>query len=745
VAGLIEDSTIALRQRRADIERSLIGSMFDEDNSAESMDPQELADREAAAQAYGRENEKHFVDYLTDCVQTSVNAMRNIRLEQRECWDVFNEEEPTSYARKEKWQARVTVPKPYSSCLFAQAIVQKAFDSEFLSIENKLNDVDAQFWEDLMKLQLSRSHADFPINITDASGMCFAIGQSMEMIPYWQPGSGLQFHLIPPWNIHRDPSSISRRPQSGSFWVHQEYQPYHALKQGMDDGIYMNLPVLGPGSKWGDPQANPDLTPEEIARRKDMIYQRSQYQTDVLTSEFWGLVLDSHGEVLLPKATFTVAADRVIRLPKASTFPTLRWPGTSFSILPHLLRYDGRSLLKGIKSLWYFMNNLMSLHADNLNWDVNPATEVDISSLVDQTDVDDWPGKRWLTHGSPNGQQVVRTVERRSKTGDILANMNFSDQRFQEGVMINKESMGLPGSRAEVTAREAAQNLNQNQTVVGLMGKNLENGALNIIGAASETVAINMTYTELVQLMGQEVADRYRDDTAPTGLRLPPLNSGAFKVAGISALMRDQEVLSTVANLILPMFDQNKYGKIFAPYLKAYPAVRSIFKRAGLQDEGIEVNEATAQRIDQAQQAEQEAAIQIQQRQQEADAALVVEKIQSEAGKGVMHRARADEHLGKANLAHSQAATAGMPTGAPAEATPAPATSTNFRESVAIERLYPLLKRSEQEQVLREMGIEPEMGSPALPLQPPGAGVGNPEATPPPAPPSQPASASGGE
>jgi len=647
--GQLEDPSVEVRRRVAEINRVM--------PTEPDMDEKERAEREEAAQAYGREDEGHFVRFMGECIRSSVEHMRQIRLNQQECWDVYNEKEPPNYAMKEAWQSRVVVPKPYSSCQFAQAIVRKAFDAEFLSIENAQNQDDADFWKALMTLMLSRTYSNFPINFTDATGMSFAVGQSMEMIPVWRPGKGLRYILTEPWKIHRDPDAVSRQPQSGMYWIHQEWMDYYLLKEFEKDGRYRNIGDFGPGGAFGNPQSDVNMTKEELARRKDMVWSRSGLRSMVLTSEFWGTVLDKRGELLLPNATFTVAGDRVIGLPKTSPYPTLRWPGIGFSALPHLLRFDGRALVQGIKSLWYFMCSLFCLHADNLNWIVNPPTELDQSALVDQEDIDNYPGKQYLTRGTVSGQQAFRVVERRSQTGDVLANMNFADQRFQEGVMMNKETMGLPGYRAEVTARESAQNLEQSMTVVGLIGRNLEDGALNAIHAGAETVAINITYDELAKLMGPEVAEKYRDQDSPTGLTLPVLGSGTFKVSGISALMRDSEIIHNIRDVVLPMFETSKFGNLFLPYVEPYRLCQAIEKRLNLRDEKIFVDEETAKRAAAAQQAQQEAAIEAQKAKEAADAALVQEKAGAEAAKAGMQVAKAEEHIGKAALAHSKATT----------------------------------------------------------------------------------------
>jgi hypothetical protein len=86
-----------------------------ESAAASDMDEKELREREEAAQAYAGENEQHFVDYCQDCIDTSVQAMQKVREEQNECWKVFNEEPPPNYYKKEDWQSKVIIPKPYGA------------------------------------------------------------------------------------------------------------------------------------------------------------------------------------------------------------------------------------------------------------------------------------------------------------------------------------------------------------------------------------------------------------------------------------------------------------------------------------------------------------------------------------------------------------------------------------------------------------------------------------------------------
>lgn len=569
-------------------------------------DEKESKEREEAAQAYFGENEKHYVDYAEDCIQHSVDSLRPIRDEQFALWDVYNEVEPEFYQRKESWQSRVVLPKPFGAVQFASSVTRKAFDTQFLSIENEQDKNAEALWQDLMKVQLGRNHGKFSTRFTDAAGMGFAIGTSSELIPVWIPGKGLAYIVADPWKIHRDPDALAREPQSGDYWIHQEWINYWQLKHFEDLGIYKNVSSINALAAATGRLKSPKLEKEALARLKNQIYTKSRFRNAWLVSEFWGTVLAPNGELLLPNATYRVAGGRVIMEPRQSPFPNLRWPGTAFSPLPNLIRFDGRGILHGIKKLWEFMCALLCLHNDNLNWHVNPPVEINVNALVRAADTRWYPGKIYHTRDTIQGHQAVRTVDRKSITSEILANLNYAAQNFDQGTFVTSLVQGLPGYRAEVTAREAAQSLEQAMTVFGLIGRNMEDGALSAIEAGAETIAANISYGELVAIVGEKMAIPYRARRTTLGVKLPLLSTGAFSVSGISALMRDWEIVRHIRDVILPLFEE---GSIFMPYMKPYSLLKSLERRLNLKDEGFLIEQEKADIIDGAQQEAQEADI----------------------------------------------------------------------------------------------------------------------------------------
>lgn len=575
------------------------------DMKPQKMDPKERAERSAAAKAYAGESPTHFVDYCMDAIDTSTKAMADIRRVQEECWRVFNEEEPDNWGLKESWQSKITYPKPNKIVRVGQAFARQAFDVDFLSIENEKDEQAVEFWTRFMALMVTRNYANFPTNFADATAMALAIGISLEIIPTWEPGKGLKLILANPENIHRDPAAESRQPWSGRYWIHQEWIPYYALKQGEKDGFYNNIQDFSLGGDW---LSDSTLTKEEIARRKGMVHTQGKYNQTVMVSEIWGTVLSPRGEMLLPSARYTVAGNQVIRDPEDSSYPTLRWPGVGFSALPNMRGFHGRGLVQGIRSLWYFASNLLSLHADNLNWTVNPMTEMNTDDLMNPMDNDIFPGKIMLTYRTQNGQPVVRTIERNTRNNDIIAMLSKADMMIDDGGFIDRTIQGSPGYRQNVTKGEAAQNLEQSSTIMGSIATDIEDGALNAIRAMAETVAINLTYEELRGWF-PEFAEAYRVPVSaefPTGLNLPRLSSGNFKISGISAFMKHQENLQNMKDMENLFMAPNSP---FLAYLEPYGYLKARVKYTNLVDIGMIVDEEKAKAIAQAQQGQQEAAI----------------------------------------------------------------------------------------------------------------------------------------
>jgi len=495
---------------------------------------------------------------------------------------------------KEEWQAKTIVPKPFQTVQFGAAAIKKAFSPQFLTIKNARDKVSEAFWQKVMEYYLNEQHAKYVTQFADACLMGLAIGTSQEMIPRFIPGKGLEFALVEPWKIIRDPDAVPRDPQSGMYWVHEEWLDYYVLKEAERRGKYVQVAACVDTSAGAN--NNPLTTQEAIATRKNMIIERSRFRKMVLTREFHGTVLAPSGEMLLPAARLTLGSNRVIELPRAID-GDYRFPGVSFSPLPHLLRYDGRGLLEGVLSLWEAMNNILCLHQDYLQWLVNPPREINVDGLNDPKDAKIVPGKDILVKDTPNGQQVIRIEQRRSRTNDVLAQLQHYDQLFQRGTFVSDSVQGMPGWRQDEPYRLAAMHLDQALGVFGLMGGNVEVGAIQSITLAAQVIRRFAGYKDYLEIFSEEELKKIGvqpDAEAPSGVNGVPEFDGTFHVSGIQALMKDSECLRTIREMIIPLSGNPRY----APYINPFRVLKAIEVRTNLGDEKIIATDEEAQIIE---------------------------------------------------------------------------------------------------------------------------------------------------
>ena len=586
-------------------------------------DTQETKEREEAAEAYFKESEKHFVDYITACIEESRNSYRDIRETWADCWEVYNENEPAAYGAKEDWQSRVIIPKPHQTVQFGAAAIKKAFSPKFLTVQNARNKPAGEFWQKVMEFHLNEEHGDFVPTFTDATTMGMAVGMSQEVIPRWVSGKGLEFTLTEPWKIYRDPETVSRDPQSGMYWIHQEYVDYWVLKEQEKKKRYTNVDaafaLAGPGHSSDDPF----MSKEAIDRRRAQIHERSSFRKSVSVYEFWGVILDPKGNLLLDGGECTLAGGRIIGKPRKAPLQTLRWPGIGFSPLPSLLGFGGRGLLQGVITLWQSMNTIACLYEDYMKWLVNPEMEINTDALNDPRDVLRYPGKKYLVKDTIAGQQAVRTVDRRSRINDVLPHLQYWDQQMQRGSFVTDAVQGLPGWRKDITYRESSQNLDQAMGVYSLMGENIEKGAMQILRAAQEIVALYATYEDYQKIFSDEELQSYGivpNSAAANGVSGVPALDGTFHVSGIQALMRDAETLANLRNLIVPLAEK----ETFAPYIRPLKVLRAIEHRVNLTDEEVIVDDDTGKGIEAAIQEQAKQAGESQRRLQAVQEALGV-------------------------------------------------------------------------------------------------------------------------
>jgi len=559
-----------------------------------TFDQQELEERTEEAEQL---DETHLVDYAEACWKEAEDANKEIYEMWDTAWDIYNNE--MDFSDKEDWQNQVALPKAFSTVQQAKAVIRRSLNStpNYFSLEPNpgIAADEAAFWEKALRFHNNPQNANFPMAFSDASEMTFVLGLSMEMIPVWKDEGGLEWVLVEPWKVRRDPDAMPRRPFSGNYWIHEEWVDLWRLKQGEQEGLYVGIDRI-PDTMGGKAENE-----EEEARRRQQFRERSKFRKSVRVREFWGVVLDRNGNLLLPNARYTIAGGKfVIRPPAPSPFQTMRWPGVSFTSIPHLLRYEGRGLLEGVIKLWKLINNFFNLSIDDLNWVVNAMLELDPDMLDDEIDYEAYPGKTFLRKTGTHGMgQAVSYIEKKSRVGDtMLPMMQLFEKIWQNSTFVSEFIEGLPGHRSKITRGEVEIKTRQAMGVFDSMMNDLEDGATRALWASLEIISLQW--------------DLY-DDPSPLSLfegdyhpiqimqflqaskQMSPMQRKAhMKMGGISSVMRQQEVLQRLQFLTeLSLIPEWK------PYIQMYNLLSTIVDKLELGDLKVIISPEEAKIIEQ--------------------------------------------------------------------------------------------------------------------------------------------------
>ena len=562
------------------------------------MDGQETAEREEAAGAYAGESPEHFVKYGEACLKQSEEANREVREGWSRAWEAYHLKRRGP--KKEDWQSEIILPDPLYIGQQAKAIVRQALveRERYFEITDPVGEEGkelADLYTAELKIQLNPQHGNLPVIFADACEMACALGQSPELVPVWGPTpggtQGLTFDVVMPWNVFRDPDAKPRDPWSGMFWIHREWVDYWVLKsleRKGDTGLYEHLEEAKGSGEQATRQA-------EARERKDQAWTRHPYRTALQVQEFRGVVLSPSGELLLPNAIYSWSGEAVIRSPVASPYPTLKWPGVSFSPMPHLERFEGRGLLEGMLSLWRTTMNLLDLTVDDLNWVVNRMVEIDPNLLMDGgKDSEVYPGKAWWKKANAAGQQAIREVVMSGgKAGSVLPVVAYFWEKTQQGSFITDFVAGLTAPR-ETTLGETQLKTQRALGVFDSIAREFEAALVQVLWAVIETVAVHWTAFSSPSV--EEAVGPAAGRFAAMGLmdpaeRMRQLQLKAnIQVHGISAFLKHAQHLER-----LDAFMQRASVPAFAPFLKPHKMLLAEEAALGLAHEGMVVTEEELQ------------------------------------------------------------------------------------------------------------------------------------------------------
>ena len=525
------------------------------------IDDKELEDRQEAADALAGENEKHFVNYCIESARESRDSRRDVLNAMSLLWDAY--QNMMDFGDKEEWQSRVVTNKPFAAVERAVAIIRKAFKNPNYITAEGIEVGDKDMSEEVKKALTywcSPQKTDFPRKFANAGRMSMAVGLSLELIPRWEEGMVLDW--TEPWKILRDPDALPGEPWSGNYWIHEEWIDKWKLEESAKEGFYINVENV----KEGGTETGLESTKEEIERRKKMFWQRSSYRKSVLVREFNGVVLGKKGELLLPNAKYTIAAETLIRKPSIIPFVNIRWPGSSFAPIPHVLRYDGRGLIEGVFEIWKMLNKMLSLTMDDFSWVVNRMREIVPELLLDPSDLDMYPGKDIYRSTDQLNQPVVRDLLTTTSIDKILAVAQYMAQQIDNGDFVSEFVSGLPGSRSQITKGEVEIKTEQNLGIFDSIGTEVETGAVNVGYAMYETMILNWnreSRSSPIRVLGENPFTLFLEGASLDEKKQFLKENCDIRIVGISAQLQRAEKVK-----LLMALKQYAESPLFNPYFK---------------------------------------------------------------------------------------------------------------------------------------------------------------------------------
>jgi len=540
------------------------------------IDDQELKDREEAASALADQDERHFVDYCIECARESRDSRRQVLDAMSLLWDGYNN--IMDFGDKEDWQSTVTTNRPFTAVERAVSIVAKAFKNpNYITTEGvEINDRDvSKYVKEAMDFWCNHPQVNFPRKFTNASRMGMAVGLSNEMIPRWE--NGLILDWTEPWKICRDPDALPGESQSGMYWIHEEWIDKWKIDEAGKDGYYINTDRVKEG---GAGIHSIEQNKEEIERRKKMWWQRNTFRKAVLVREFNGTVLDRQGNLLLPNARYTIGSDVLIRKPTTVHFVKRKFPGSSFSPVPHILRYDGRGIVEGIFDLWKMLNKMLSLTMDDFSWVVNRMREVMPELFLDPTDLDLYPGKDIYRSTDLPQVQSVKDLLTTSSIDKILAVAQYMGQQIDNGDFVTEFVSGLPGSRSQITKGEVEIKTEQNMGIFDLIGTEIEYGAMDIGYGIFETMVLNWNANSNpspTRVLGNNSFTNFLEQADLATKKEFLRQECDIKIVGISAQIKMAEKAK-----YLMAFKQFAESGVFAPFIKPRELLNEISGAFGM-------------------------------------------------------------------------------------------------------------------------------------------------------------------
>lgn len=500
-----------------------------------------------------------YVNYVEDRWKEGEQAVRELRLQWKELWQLYQNKQ--DFSDKATWQSKCFVPKIFMlveaiSAEIKKAVIQpknlfkfelddsKEQDTISLLNEEKINisgddegaadmlgELSRQIEKiesvlDIRRKRMARREKQFKAEI-DRSNLAniyslmiksaFLLGIGIPKVLWSENKKGVKLENVDVFDFVIDPAYQPFQDDRPAYEIERQEMPLARLKKL----------ARQKGSKYKKSEVKKieddakKLQKEADANRRRGLSEHNTQIKMVEIKQFWGDVIED--DKIEENVLLVVANGKYLIRKQSNPYRHKKPPYILTMPIPYPHRGQaGISLVQPMAKLQYAYNNIINMWLDNLNFTVNKAFTYDPNKLQSPKHFTAiYPGMKIPAYGDNPIQEVQVTPIKR----DSLMVLNQLDRELQEGTRVTESVSGM-GSKKKKTLGEIELNVSQSKSLFDVIGRDLEKNSL--------TQVLETAYDLYAQFKGWEARD----------------GNYIITVGGISLMITQQQLTDRISQVV---------------------------------------------------------------------------------------------------------------------------------------------------------------------------------------------------
>ena len=454
--------------------------------------------------------EKDYPGHLDSMKNEAIEANKNIKKIQNECWDMYRNRQ--DYSKKAKWQSKVTLPEAMGAVRKAQGTIRSSMTrpKEFFNMEGGANPEASGHLKTRMENLFKNPDVNFTTQFVEGIGVSLVFGVGVmkhtfkekersfvDVSPVIDEKTGqpmmdengapkmkiekITEKLAMPCFEVKDPRITYFLPNDPyRFQIEEEKYDLEEVLDWKDEEGYDNAQIRK--LKQYDYGGSRTDEMEHRMSALDLNEHSNEYRKQVLVQKFYGTVSDKKGEKQHKgkKVTYEIANNKYLIKPP---MPLPYWHGRSpyviWSPIGVVLRKTGQSMLEGMRTIQRAMNNITNLQIDALIYELLGFPQIMTGNLQNPADVNVLtPGYPIRVKSSAQGPAI--TWDRPTPFGNQSIHMTEQLRRYAQGSHgVTDILQGLPTVKGEqATATEITAKGGESSQIFQVIAMDIEDNCL---------------------------------------------------------------------------------------------------------------------------------------------------------------------------------------------------------------------------------------------------------------------------